>query len=308
MTKRKNADGTKRRKGGHNKRVFTNTELEDIQSLYVDKSMSLRQIALKYNTTKQVIRNALVAMGMTIDIYKRFTGSKVEVLNPDINVTGLCYCGCGGIPGLRRKSYKKRGWMAGDRLMYVTGHGGAEAKLLPVRYKIDEETGCWVWQLQLVAGYGKVKKANKVNYAHVYHWTEVNGPVPTGKFLDHLCRNKACVNPDHLEPVTAAQNSQRGANAKLNWEKVREIRKAYADGSNSKALAPLYGVTAGHIMDVVNQVCWREDVITTVPNRPIEQELTEVQRGSEQAVTDSAHGYGENSLSSQPEFASWLHW
>jgi hypothetical protein len=46
--------------------------------------------------------------------------------------------------------------------------------------------------------------------AHRFAYLEFVGPIPDGLVLDHLCRNKKCVNPDHLEPVTNAENLRRG--------------------------------------------------------------------------------------------------
>ena len=46
--------------------------------------------------------------------------------------------------------------------------------------------------------------------AHRYAYEELVGPIPEGLQLDHLCRNRSCVNPDHLEPVTCRENLRRG--------------------------------------------------------------------------------------------------
>ena len=60
-------------------------------------------------------------------------------------------------------------------------------------------------------GYGRVYIGNgRWKRAHVVAWERVNGPVPAGKQLDHLCRNRACVNLSHLEPVTSRENTLRG--------------------------------------------------------------------------------------------------
>lgn len=72
-------------------------------------------------------------------------------------------------------------------------------------------TGCWIWQGPLDCGYGRFWAQGKTLLSHRVAWEIAkNRKVPNGLQLDHLCRNRDCVNPDHLEPVTLAQNVLRG--------------------------------------------------------------------------------------------------
>lgn len=70
---------------------------------------------------------------------------------------------------------------------------------------------CWYWSGHLKRdGYGLAYDGIKTRQAHRMAYELLIGPIPDGLVLDHLCRVKRCVNPDHLEPVTNAENIRRG--------------------------------------------------------------------------------------------------
>jgi hypothetical protein len=74
-------------------------------------------------------------------------------------------------------------------------------------------SGCWIWTgpLNRPGGYGRVAVGGgRMGLAHRVAYELLVGPIPEGKQLDHLCRNRACWNPEHLEVVTGKENTLRG--------------------------------------------------------------------------------------------------
>jgi len=80
--------------------------------------------------------------------------------------------------------------------------------------KVQLGDGCWEWTgSHYPNGYGRVRLTigdQAFSVAHRVAYTLKVGPIPDGLVLDHLCRNKGCVNPSHLEPVTFRENLMRG--------------------------------------------------------------------------------------------------
>lgn len=71
--------------------------------------------------------------------------------------------------------------------------------------------GCWEFSgAHLPSGYGSVRFNGRTHVLHKLMWEQKHGPVTQGLQLDHLCRNRGCCNPDHVEPVTQKVNLLRG--------------------------------------------------------------------------------------------------
>lgn len=111
----------------------------------------------------------------------------------------------------------------------------------PVPDHAPDLGACWLWMgAKAGKGYGvfRISKPRRMVYAHRFAYELLVGPIPVGLTLDHLCRNEACVNPRHVEPVTSRENTLRGDS--LSARRARQTR-----------------CKNGHLLDEANTYAWR---------------------------------------------------
>lgn len=116
-----------------------------------------------------------------------------------------CECGCGQITSVVKRNDKSKGWVKGQHQRFIRGH---QARKSSVWWIVDEQTGCWNWQLTIsVSHHYPVHSVNgKLVLAHRYFYEQKYGPIAKGYEAHHTCLNRICVNPDHVEPKTKPEH------------------------------------------------------------------------------------------------------
>lgn len=161
--------------------------------------------------------------------------------NPD----GYCLCGCGQKTEISTKTSRRVSAVKGLPLRFVEGHHRCKADPLAGRYKIEDrgyfKGPCWIWTHTINAqGYGVLANYGKNFRAHRLSYTVTCGPIPKGMFLDHMCNQKACINPDHLSIATPAQNTRRIYLRSLTMKDIAEIRALCAETSDDNEVLYLF--------------------------------------------------------------------
>jgi len=107
--------------------------------------------------------------------------------------------------------------------------------------KVNKSKGCWIWTDKIDwTGYGKIRiggRSGRPHQAHRISYELHNGAIPEAMVIDHVCHNRACVNPDHLRTATNKQNVENPSGLRVNntsghqgvmWDKRDKKWRAYA--------------------------------------------------------------------------------
>jgi len=124
------------------------------------------------------------------------------------------------------------------------------------RYRVTA-TGCWQWLMSILPkGYGCLRISGQLFLAHRWMYERLRGTIAEGMQIDHLCRNRSCVNPDHMEVVSNAENSRRGLMAKLDYGQVADMRGLASRGVAIAQIARMFGVCWHSANKAVRGIRW----------------------------------------------------
>lgn len=124
--------------------------------------------------------------------------------------------------------------------------------------RIAKSDGCWEWTGHLNdQGYGYIRWEGREQPAHrVVLSLSTRSTIPNNLQVDHLCRNRRCCNPSHLEVVTPAENTHRAPFTRLSRMEVLQIREAVRTGEPHRSIAKRFRVSAPHVTRIGSGEVW----------------------------------------------------
>lgn len=119
----------------------------------------------------------------------------------ELKSRGFCQCGCGGVTPIAQKTQTDHGRVKGHPCRFIPGHQARTP--LDQLFFTDPVTGCWEWAGRAGrCGYGQIMREGKRVVAHRFFYELFVAPLPAEAELHHTCKNRRCVNPDHLVPLS----------------------------------------------------------------------------------------------------------
>lgn len=148
----------------------------------------------------------------TVDEYRQWWSEQC----PNVPY-GECWCGCGQETNLSSTRDVRQGRFADEPVRYIRGHGFTKPES-DNDYKLEDcgyGSACWIWQGNVDAyeGYGVIRErsTHKRLLAHRVYFERHGGLIPNGHHLHHDCEQRACVNPEHVHPLSPGDHSAEHA-------------------------------------------------------------------------------------------------
>lgn len=163
---------------------------------------------------------------------------------------GLCACGCGQCTRRAPYTSARVGWVKGEWTRYVLGHN---LRATP-RYAVDPDSGCWnTLGAKTPLGYGKIMEKRRTYLLHRWMYERAFGPIPAGKQLHHLCRNRACCNPDHLRVLTRKEHRAIDVAKLTEAERQGIVLLAVTKTMTHAAIAARFGIHPDYVRTLVRR-------------------------------------------------------
>lgn len=185
------------------------------------------------------------AKGYCTGHYKQFKAGKELRPLPPRGITVCTFPDCG-------RPHIAKGYCTGHWQQYKKGTPlkplGRRSLTPDQRFllSVEKTDTCWLWTGYMKQhNYGLFMANNKQWLTHRYAYEKWVGPIPQGKFLDHICHNPSCVRPDHLRPVSNKQNRE-------NHSGLQKNNKSGFRGVSWFAHAGKWAAQVGHNGKVIN--------------------------------------------------------
>ena len=127
---------------------------------------------------------------------------------------------------------------------------------------VDQGGDCWLWVGSAWRGYGEFRFRRRKAYVHRFVYRAIVGAIPPKHQIDHVCRNRRCVNPRHLEAVTQVENLRRSTTTRLTPDDVRRIYALADSGHSQASIARQTGLAPSYVCNILAGRAWK-DVFAT---------------------------------------------